>query len=307
MPPPSTPYGELRAFAEVARQGSFAAAARSLGLTPSALSQAVRALERRLGLSLLHRTTRSMSLTDGGRHLLAEIRPGLDRLDAAVARAQAGASRPAGTVRLVSPRYAFWERIEPRLATFAARYPEVVLDITVDDALTDIVAHGYDLGVRLGENLDPETVAIPLGGPLRQIAVATPAYVQEHGKPHHPYELRRHRCLNWRKDGQTGAYEWEFGKEGRLLTLAVAGPLVVNDRRATLMAALAGMGIALCMQERAAPYLRDGRLVTLLEDWALSFEGFFVFYYRRRFMSPAVRALLAELRSPSPGPVAPAG
>lgn len=179
-------FAELRAFAIVAEHGSFIRAAERLSLTASAISQTVRELEERLGVRLLHRTTRSVSLTDAGAKLLHRLRPVLDELDAATREMIELREKPSGTIRIVIPRIAFVDHFQPMLDQFCMAYPDVVLDITVDDGITDIVAHGYDLGVRLGEYLEEEVVAIRLSGPLRQLAVASPEYVARHGRPKHP-------------------------------------------------------------------------------------------------------------------------
>ena len=208
-------FAEFKAFAAVAEQGSFVRASEQLGLTASALSQTIRSLERRLGLQLLHRTTRSVSLTDAGTRLLARLQPAFQELDAATREIEALKQQPSGTLRIVTPRIAYVDHMQPILADFQQAYPEVVLDITISDSITDIVAHGYDLGIRLGELLEDEVVAVRLGGQLRQIAVASPEYLARHGVPTQPEDLHRHICINWRQDGSLTLYRWEFEKDGQ--------------------------------------------------------------------------------------------
>lgn len=287
-----TDYHELKVFEAICRLGSLARAARELRLSASAVSQILRQLEARLGVQLLNRTTRSLALTDAGARLHAQLVPALAGLEAAVESVNAHRAHPAGTVRLHVPRLAFAMHIEPLLAGFHARYPDVVLDVTVDDAVLDIVQHGFDVGVRLGELLEADMVAIALGGPLRQKTVAAPAYLQGKTLPAHPRDLLGHACINWRQSGSDGLYKWEYEKQGERIAVAVRGPLVVNDRALGLNAALEGVGIAMSGEPRVDALLRAGRLVELLADWTPAFPGFHLYYPRQRSMLAATRAFI---------------
>ena len=289
-------FAEFRAFAAVAKHGSFVRASEQMGLTASAMSQTIRTLERRLGVRLLHRTTRSVSLTDAGTRLLARLEPALRELDAATREIEDFKQKPSGTVRIVSPRIAYVDHLQPILAGFHTAYPEVTLDITVSDFVTDIVAHGYDLGIRLGELLEDEVVAVRLGSPLRQLAVASPAYLAVHGTPTHPEQLHQHTCINWRQEGSPTVYQWEFEKGGQELTVAVKGALTLNDRQLAVEAAVEGCGIAFWAEHRLLPFIASGELVGLLEDWSLTFPGFCAYYRKQRFTPPSVKALLDVLR-----------
>ena len=234
-------YHDLRVFEAICRLGSFARAARELRLSASAVSQTIRQLEERLGVRLLNRTTRSVAPTDAGAKLHARLVPALSDLEAALESVNAHRERPTGTVRLHTPRIAFLKYIEPILACFHTRYPEVILDVTVDDALIDIVRHGFDVGIRLGELLDADMVAVGLGLPLRQRTVAAPAYLADKSVPIHPRDLLEHACINWRQAGMDGTYKWEYEKDGQRVAVAVKGPLIVNDRAVGLNAAVQGM------------------------------------------------------------------
>ena len=289
-------FAEFKAFAAVAKHGSFVRASEQMGLTASAMSQTIRTLERRLGIRLLHRTTRSVSLTDAGTRLLARLEPALQELDAATREIEDFKQKPSGTLRIVTPRIAYVDHLQPILSGFHTAYPEVTLDITVTDSVTDIVAHGYDVGIRLGELLEEEVVAVRLGSPLRQLAVASPAYLAAHGTPTRPEQLHQHICINWRQEGSPTLYQWEFEKGGQELTVAVNGALTLNDRQLAVEAAVQGLGIALWAEHRLLPFLASGELVCLLEDWSPTFPGFFAYYRKQRFTPPSLKALLDVLR-----------
>ena len=226
-------FTELTAFATVAEQRNFAKAASSLRMSPSTLSLNVRKLEQRLGVQLLNRTTRSVSVTEAGARLLARLAPAVAELQAAVDEARSTRDSPAGTVRVQVPWPAFYTVLEPLLGSFYRAHPSIVLDLTLDDAATDIVAGGFDVGIRLGELLQQDLVGVPLGGDIRQVAVASPAYAAERGLPQTPDELLHHRCINWRWPGHTGPYNWEFMRDGSWFSVAVNGPLVVESVAAT--------------------------------------------------------------------------
>lgn len=289
-------YGQLRAFAAVAEALSFSRAAERLAVSPSALSQTIRQLEQSLGTALLRRTTRKVSLTPEGEQLLVQITPALSGLSEAVQQVQARQGRPTGTVRIHVTRSASRRYLEPMLGAFLAKYPEIMLDLHLDDESVDIVGGGFDLSIRLGEVVEQDMVAIPLGPPMRQIAVATPAYIASHGAPATPRELLQHRCVRWRWPGRQHPYDWEFCEHGRWFEVRTHGPLIVNDKSLAIQAALQGIGIAFCVEEAVQDHLQAGRLQSLLEPWCAIFPGIHLCYPRQRQMAPALRAFIDAVR-----------
>jgi DNA-binding transcriptional LysR family regulator len=303
-------FGALRAFVAVAENLSFSRAADGLGLSPSALSQTVRGLEERLGQRLLNRTTRSVSLTEAGAALLANVGELLMTLSEAFDRAREASEEPSGTLRVHCFHAAAELFVTPILQDFTQAYRKVVLDLTIDDTVVDLVAEGYDAAIRIGEVIERDMVVVPLGGDLRQIAVASPAYVAEYGRPATPRELLKHRCIQWRWPGQSTPYAWEFNEGGRWFAVSVNGPVISSSRSFTITAALAGVGIAFVKESAVTPYLAQGRLVALLEDWSAPFPGFCLCYSRQLHMPAALRALVdtltntfgrARKSSPMPG------
>ena len=293
---PGSDYNQLRAFLAVAQALSFSQAARVLGVTPSALSQTIRSLEESVGLQLLQRTTRSVVLTDAGEHLRRRAEPAIAELGAALEQVRLAGARPAGTVRIHTFRSAAKTYLEPMLAGFLEDYPEIVLDITLDDSVIDIVAGGFDLALRIGEVIERDMVALRLGPALRQLAVAAPQYLRQHGLPAHPRDLLQHSCIRWRWPGREQPYAWEFFEAGRWFEVAVGGPLIVNDKEMAIVAALQGIGIAFCVEDAVAEHLAAGRLVAVLDAWSEAFPGIFLCYPQQRQMSPAVRAVIDALR-----------
>lgn len=291
-------FGTLRAFATVAEQRSFTRAAESLGVSASAVSQTVRGLEERLGIRLLNRTTRSVAPTEAGLALLAEVAPALASLSDAFDQARHASRRPAGTVRLHCFHAAAEIFVAPVLPTFMRAYPDVLLDLTIDDTVVDIVAGGYDAGIHIGEVIARDMVAIRLGGDIRQLAVASPDYLAEHGEPQTPRDLLRHRCIRWRWPGRATPYAWEFFEDGRWFSVAVEGPLITSSRAFTLEAALSGVGIAFLKEESVAAAIAAGRLVPLLERWSAPFPGFYLCYPQQRQMAPSLRVLLDAIAHP---------
>jgi DNA-binding transcriptional LysR family regulator len=283
---------DLRAFVAVAEQGSFSKAAEVLGLSPSSLSQVIRTFEERLGVRLLHRTTRSVSLTEAGERLLLRTRPALAELDAALMDVSHFRDRPAGIVRVRCLRIAFRTFVDPILAEFHETHPEIKLDILVDDAVTDLVAGGFDVGFTLGEVIEKDLVGIKLGGDMRQIAVATPDYIAKHGRPQTPRDLLSHKCLRWRWPGRTTPYNWEFFKDGAWFEVEVDGPLVLSEQTMAVDAALKGMGIAFWVEHELRPLIEAGKLVPLLEEWSGEFPGLYICYPQQRQMAPALRAFI---------------
>ena len=289
-------FAELTAFTTVAVQRNFARAAASLRLSPSTLSQSIRTLEQRLGVQLLNRTTRSVSVTEAGSRLLARLVPAVAEPQAAVDEARSTRDSPAGTVCVQVPWPAFYTVLEPLLGRFHQAHPSIVLDLTLEDAATDIVEGGFDVGIRLGELVEQDLVAVPLGGSLRQVAVASPAYAAQHGVPQTPDELLHHRCINWRWPGNTGLYNWEFMRDGSWFSVAVNGPLIVSHRDAALRAALQGIGIAYWNEKLVRPYVTEGKLLTMLEAFSPAFPGWHMMYLRQRHLPTTVRAFVDFMR-----------
>src|SRR6185437_456157 len=292
-------FSELSAFAAIVEHGSFARAAAQLGISPSALSQSIRSLEERLGVRLLNRTTRSVSPTQAGARLISRLGPALKELDAAVIDVGNLGAGPAGLLRINVPRIAAMLHIAPILGRFRAAHPRVILEVFVDDAIVDIVAGRFDAGVRLGERLEKDMVAISLGRTLETAIVAAPAYLQRHGRPATPRDLHEHRCINLRLRGSGGLYHWELERDGEELSVPVDGPLIVNDSELAVRAALDGVGIAYLMRAEIQPLIDTGRLVRILEDWSPSYPGFYLYYPSRRQTPPALRALVEFLRQPA--------
>ena len=287
-----TDFANLNAFAAVAEHRSFVRAAAHLGITPSALSQTIRQLEERLGVRLLNRTTRSVAPTTAGERLYQRLRPAVDELDAAVAEAASTRERPAGMLRINAPRTAAIRLIAPRLGRFHRDNPGVILDVTVDDALTDIVAGRFDAGIRLGELLEKDMIAVRLTGELEMMAVASPDYLTRHGTPETPDELHNHACLNWRWPTDGSLYRWEFEEDGREFEIAVQGPIIASDIEVVLQAALQGLGIAYASHEWMEGWLKEGKLVRVLERYSPKFPGVYLYHPSRRQQPPALRAFI---------------
>jgi DNA-binding transcriptional LysR family regulator len=293
-------FVELRAFATIVEHGSFSRAARQLHISPSALSQTIRSLEERLGLRLLNRTTRSVAPTEAGLRLLSRLAPALTELDGAVADLTALRENPSGVLRLTVPRSAGYRFVKPILGRFHQAYPEILLDIVIDDRNVDIVAGGFDAGIRLGEGLEKDMIAVRIGGMVRLVAVASPSYIARHGRPLKPRELNQHRCINWRKADDQTAYDWEFEKGDEIIVLPVKGPLIVNDRHLALQGAIEGVGIAYLFEDITQPMVDAGKLIRLLEDWSPPFPGFFLYHPSQRQTPPALRAFIDFMKTAYP-------
>ena len=296
-------FAELKAFAAIVERASFAKAAASLGLSPSALSQTIRQLETRLGQRLLNRTTRSVAPTQAGARLYEQLAPLLQSVSAAVAEASA-TGQMGGVLRINTLGMAARQLIAPRLDRFHRTHPTVVLDIVVDDALGDIVAGRFDAGIRVGGRLEKDMVAVRLTPDIRMVAVASPGYVSRRGAPATPQDLHHHACINWRLEADGRPYRWEFERRRERLEIAVTGPLVTNDAGLGLSAALQGLGIAYAFdQESVATLLADGRLVQVLADWSIARPGLFLYHPSRRHMPAPLRAFidcLLDRDQPSP-------
>ncbi|SDR49399.1 DNA-binding transcriptional regulator, LysR family [Rhizobiales bacterium GAS113] len=285
----------LAVFATVAEHLSFRRAGRVLGISPSAVSHAIRGLEERLHVPLLARTTRSVALTTAGERLLEGLGPAFSGIDMALEAVAALRDRPVGPLRLTVPRSAAQLVLTPYVAPFSAAFPDVVLDVDINDRFVDLVSSGFDAGIRIGESLERDMVVTPLGPPLRFAAVAAPSYFVNHKVPHSPSELSGHRCIR-RRQPSGNFYHWEFDREGASLEVEVDGPLIFNDDQLVLEAALAGAGLALLFEGHVAPYIEAGRLVRVLEAWCEPFPGFFLYYPSRRLMRPPLRAFIDFVR-----------
>lgn len=285
---------ELRAFVAVVETGNFSRAAKTLQVSPSALSQIIRQLEERVGALLLNRTTRSVAPTEAGQRLYGRTRPALAELALAIADVNGVADKPAGRLRLSVSRLGAELFVEPILGGFHRAYPDIVLDVIIDDSKRDLIAGGFDAGIRLGEWLDRDATAIELTGPLRQVAFASPGYLRQHGTPKTPADLRQHACINWRPPGAEQVYDWEF-KHGAndWFSVAVRGPLVVSERWLMLLAALDGVGIGFWVPGPVLPWVKKKRLQLLLTRWSAQFPGYY-FYYPKQRQTPATVKALAD-------------
>ena len=286
-------FAELKAFAAVVERASFTQAANHLGLSPSALSQTIRQLEARLGVRLLNRTTRSVAPTTAGSRLHERIAPMILEMDAAVAEAVVTTGRTAGTLRINTLGMAAKKIIAPRLGRFHRTHPDVVLDIVIDDGLSDIVAGRFDAGIRVGERLEKDMIAVRLTPDVRMLAVASPDYLARRGEPQTPADLHRHACINWRFPGSGQIYRWQFGRRGKKVEIAVEGPLISNHQDVVVEAALQGLGILYAYDDdRVDEAMARRRLKRILADWSLMSPGLYLYYSNRRHPQPVLRAFI---------------
>lgn len=298
-------FAELKAFAAVVERASFARAAEHLGLSPSALSQTIRLLEARLGTRLLNRTTRSVAPTAAGEQLHARIAPLFQEMTDAVAQASAAAGQTSGTLRINTLGMAARQMIAPRLGRFHRAHPDLVLDIVVDDGLSDIVAGRFDAGIRVGGRLEKDMIAVRLTPDVNMVAVASPDYVERRGMPRQPSDLHEHDCINWRLQVDGRAYRWEFEKKKKRVDVAVEGPLITNDSDVGVAGALNGLGILYAFDRaRVDEHLAEGRLVPVLAEWSITRPGLFLYYSNRRHLPPALGVFIDCLldRDLSPPP-----
>jgi DNA-binding transcriptional LysR family regulator len=287
-------FAELAAFVAIAEHGSFVKAAASLGVSTSTLSQSMRALEERLGVRLLNRTTRSVAPTEAGERLLARIRPALGEIGEAVEEVNAYRDRPAGTLRLSVASLAVRMLIAPVIARFLTEYPAITVDLTVEDSIIDIVRGRFDAGIRSGQWIERDMIALRISPETRLLAVAAPAYLARHPPPAAPHELQGHACIRFRW-GDT-LPRWPFEKGDEKIEVAVDGPLITTDVDLVVRAALDGLGICYMVESYVASDLAAGRLVPLLEDWAPRYAGYHIFYPSRRQMPATLTALVEFLR-----------
>ena len=293
---PGENLNDLSAFLAVARERNFTRAAARLGVSQSALSQTVRGLEAKLGLRLLTRTTRSVAPTEAGERLLRTIGPRIDDIQAELAGMSELREKPAGTVRISADEHAASMVLWPALARFLPDYPDINVEIVVDNGLIDIVAERFDAGVRSGGIVAKDMIAVPIGPDMRMAVVGSPAYLAGAPRPRTPQDLTEHRCINLRLPTRGGLYAWEFEKGARELKVRVEGQLAFNDIGLMLNAALAGFGLAYLAQDQVQPHLDGGRLVQVLADWCPPYPGHHLYYPSRRQQSPAFALLVDALR-----------
>jgi DNA-binding transcriptional LysR family regulator len=286
----------LSTFILVAEERSFRVAADRLGVTRSAVSQTIRRLEDAMGVALVHRTTRSVGLTEAGERLHADIAPSLSDIRAAMEATRHLGVGPRGQLRLVVSSIAESFLSGPLLAGFAEACPDVQLDVLVSDEEIDIVAQGYDAGVRLGEVVEQDMIALPVSEDQRQLAVCAPAYLARRGTPVHPRELAAHRCIGWRPAPRAAPFRWEFTEDGRDFVVDVAPEVTTNDMALMIRMAVAGGGITFGLEESFRPYIRRDELVPVLEEFSPYFPGFFLYYPSRQNVAPKLRALLDYIR-----------
>ena len=290
-----TQLSQLAVLAAVAEHRSFRKAAAELKIAPSAVSHAVTALEESLGLRLLQRTTRSVSPTEEGRMLIERLSPALAEIAATLEALAEHSDRPAGPLRLTMPMLAAEQVIMPRLAEFLRLFPQIELDLRTDDRFEDIVEKGFDAGLRLGEHLEADMVAVRASGPWQGAIVASPAYLADRSVPQHPRELIGHACIR-RRFSSGAIYRWELEKDGKPIIVDVGGPLILSSQQLMRQAALDGLGLAFVFDRRVEEDIREGRLVRVLEDWCPPFDGFYIYYPSRRQMRPSLRAFVDYFR-----------
>jgi DNA-binding transcriptional LysR family regulator len=287
---------DLLAFLSIARERSFTKAAAKLGVSQSALSHTIRGLEARLGLRLLTRTTRSVSPTEAGERLLHTVGPRFEEIEAELEALSALRERPAGTIRITAGEHPACAVLWPALTKFLTRYPDIKVEVIVDYGLTHIVAQRYDAGVRIGEQVAKDMIAVRIGPDMRMAVVGAPSYFAKRSPPKKPQDLTEHNCINLRLPTYGGLYAWEFEKNNRELKVRVDGQLVFNNSTLRLSAVLAGFGLAYMPEDLAQPHLVEGRLKRVLEDWCPPFPGYHLYYPSRRQSSAAFALLVDALR-----------
>ncbi len=291
-------YDQVAIFAAVAQERSFTRAAAKLGMSQPALSRAMRQLEERLGVRLLARTTRSVAPTEAGEHLLRVVAPRFEEIDSELGLLSEFRDKPAGKLRLTAGEHAAITILQPVLATLLPDNPDLSIEVIVDYGLTDIVAEGYDAGVRLGQQVAKDMIAMRIGPDMRMAVVGSPAYFARHPQPVIPRDLMQHNCINIRMPTYGGIFPWEFEKNGEELKVRVEGQLVFNNIAMRLGAALQGLGLAYMAEDLVQAHVAEGRLIRVLEDWCEPFSGYHLYYPSRRQSSPAFTLLRDALRYP---------
>jgi DNA-binding transcriptional LysR family regulator len=293
---PHENYNDLVAFLTVAREQSFTKAAAKLGVSQSALSQTVRSLEARLGIRLLTRTTRSVSPTEAGERLLNTVGPRFEEIETELGALSELKDKPSGTIRITAGEHPAISVLAPAIRKLAIEYPDINVEVIVDYGLTDIVTERYDAGIRLGEQVAKDMIAVKVSSDMRMAVVGSPEYFQRHGRPETPQDLTRHNCINMRLPTHGGIYPWEFERDGREIRVRVDGQLVFNNLAMRIDAALSGLGLAYLPEDQATVYLAAGRLERALEDWCEPFPGYHLYYPNRRHASPAFAIFVDTVR-----------
>lgn len=293
---PRSKLDDLLAFMAVVREGSFTSAAAKLGVSQSALSHTIRRLEARLGLRLLTRTTRSLAPTEAGERMLERLAPHFEQIETELDGLTELRDKPAGTIRLTAGEHAAHNVLWPALAKFMPRYPDVKVEVSVDSELTDIVAERFDAGVRIGEQVARDMIAVRIGPDMRLVVVGAPAYFAQRSPPRRPQDLTAHNCINLRLPTRGGLYAWEFEKGRRQLNVRVDGQLVFNSITLMLDAVLAGLGLTILPEDVVRPHVAEGRLRMVLGEWSPPFPGYHLYYPSRRQVSSAFALLVDALR-----------
>jgi DNA-binding transcriptional LysR family regulator len=288
--------GDLAAFVALADERSFTRAAAKLGISQSALSHTVRRLEERLGVRLLTRTTRSVALTEAGERLIETLRPALDEIDAKLAALSQLRETPGGTVRITTSEYAARTVLWPKVKELLSAYPDLKVELSIEGALTDIVTERFDAGIRLGEQVAKDMIAVRIGPQHSMAVVAAPSYFRSHGKPKTPQDLVKHTCINIRLETSGGLYAWELEKNDRELNVRVDGQLILNNMPMIIDAAVSGLGIAFTIDDQVKSHLADRSLVRVMKDWCPPFAGYHLYYPSRRQQSRAMALLIEALR-----------
>ncbi|MBQ4769092.1 LysR family transcriptional regulator [Pectobacterium versatile] len=294
-------FNDLLSFVTVAREGSFTRAAAQLGVTQPALSQAITGLENRMQIRLLTRTTRSVSPTAAGERLLQAIGNRFDEIEAELDNLTELRDKPAGTVRITCGPNVLRTTLLPKLLPLLREYPDIKLEFDANHGFRNIVADRFDAGVRLGEAIDKDMIAVPIGQPLRMAAVASPDYFAKHPIPDTPHELTQHQCINQRMVTSGGLYVWDFDQDGGDLNVRVDGKLTFNTSEHIVEAALAGFGIAFLPEEEFSPHIEEGHLIRVLEPWCAPFSGYYLYYPSRKQPSPAFSLVVDALRESGSG------
>jgi DNA-binding transcriptional LysR family regulator len=289
-------FNELLWFLAVAEERSFTRAASKLGIAQSTLSHAMKQLEARMGLRLLHRTTRSVATTEAGERLKQSMAPRISEIEAEIDAVMAYRDKPAGTVRITLSDHAFETVVWPKLSPVLKEFPDIKLELSIDDSFRNIVEDGFDAGVRLGESLEKDMIAVRIGPDWRLVAVSSPAYFAERSVPARPQDLMNHNCINRRLATAGGLYAWEFGKDGQEVRVRVEGQLIFNSSQAMIEAALQGYGIICVPESTVERYVADGSLQLVLNDWSPKFPGYYLYYPSRRQNLPAFSVIVDALR-----------
>ncbi|WFU56968.1 LysR family transcriptional regulator [Bradyrhizobium pachyrhizi] len=296
----SRDFNDLLAFVAVARERSFTRAAAKLGIVQSTLSHTIKRLESQMGLRLLTRTTRSVGLTEAGERLQQSLAPRIEEIERDIAALMSLRDTPSGTIRITLSDHALEKAVWPRLSSVLKKYPDIKVEFSLDTGFRNIVKDGFDAGIRLGESVEKDMIAVRIGPDWRLVAVASPTYLKEHPKPRHPKDLIKHICIK-RRQAAGGHYVWEFAKNGAELRARVEGQVTFNDSRAMIDAALKGFGIAYVPEDMAAQHVQSGELVVVLDDWSPKFEGYFIYYPTSRQNSAAFKVVVDALRHPEAG------